>query len=265
MNWLVLVTSILALASYASPWPLYHGNQDLLQYLKVVCGYSKHTALTLVLVEKPLVHSRHHNANRNTSILAHLQDIHCHFDHYTQESVLYLQRVTQDSKYHFRSIMMVFDLTAEEMEEAHFNEHLSSLSDLYKQCDNCEPFLIVLDTNHQNLIEWTKRIFGRLQEHFRSILVATQSRPPKATVYIRPVLNGCHQYSGIFYPVRKKEYDLLRKVDSSYCDLNSSTINIIINEVRIRVQEVSIALWGFSFSGKTHLSHFLFSNLYNFF
>jgi len=90
-------------------------------------------------------------------------------------------------------------------------------------------FILVLKS--QTLIDIELNLFNNFNG-FRCYVIRYENDLNVVKVsYIRPIINGCHEYNGILYSIDPKVKDMLT---SQTCNLNGTHLKVVTNIVSIK-------------------------------
>ena len=210
---------------------LYNGDIDFWSYLDHLCKKLKSISYpkTVLVLMDAFQQSFVDKQNQTSKLLYNkMLDFNCPFELIQNVSVVH------DRRFHFKNVLIFIDLTfVFGLREMPFKQFLSSIDQFYRQCFNCSPITAVFNISSSKLYNLSNQVLPNVNKDFRSVLVSTTTNRTKGSVvHIRPIINGCHLYPGVLVPKTQKHFDQL-KVSYTSCNLNFSTLNVIINKVNL--------------------------------
>ena len=133
------------------------------------------------------------------------------------------------TKFKYLKLQIIFDFSNLNLQNIQFEHILIAQSQLFLNCLYCVPILNIFNQN--DLVQkWTFQVFPRLHASFQSVLIEKNFESKNSVIHIRPILNGCYQFPGIFVPKNKSDFDQL-KVPFQNCDLQGRILNVAANQV----------------------------------
>jgi len=189
----------------------------LAKYVAKYCNASIHHQVVLFYQEKHI---------NNSVVHRFLQGIQCEFSFISNVPFEHFSVRLGDKQFRHGRLQVIIDLGHGRLVESQFASILQSQAQLYSKCENCLPFLVVLNQPESVLYTWSNRSFNNLA-NYRSILVNVGNAKE---VYIKPVLDGCYLYPGVFWPKTQLDFHRLQ-ILPKHCNLNSRTLKVSVNNV----------------------------------
>lgn len=203
----------------------YVGDSSFLLYLSKVCSQllSKHNRFNLILID-----SNEHSSTTYNQLIR----FNCSFIFYRNVSQLDNDIVSMingplDNIRH----EIIFDHSQDRISNfRQFETIMVNLFHFYIRWINAMPFIVLIMKMSADLIhKWLLRLWNRLPMSFRAVLViGSVGDRQTETIHIRPTLDGCLSYDGLFRP--KNDVDFYRlRTRWNRCNLNSILYNVSVN------------------------------------
>ncbi|KAI2797496.1 hypothetical protein BLOT_013053 [Blomia tropicalis] len=159
------------------------------------------------------------------------------------------EHFNNDSNICYKHIQLIIDLTISKfiLNIENFNLTIQTIAKFYLKCEVCLPPIVLFDLSHTTLFKWSKTIVKRLPARFQSIFFSKNQQ----SIFVRPIINGCHWINGLFQPRSKDDFAKLRASYKS-CNFNQKYLN---TSVVSRVDTVSFCLIKFGPDGTVTQHH----------
>lgn len=195
---LFFLIHFLSLSSQIDPFT---GHLSLPQFLFSLCSNaSTSNSLAFVLVER--------SQGRDPGPRPYFQAISCPFLSYHNLSQSQLSTLLESNvKFEGNQILLLFDEHHQPTTETSLTSLLLINDQLYWQCTRCLPVMLLLQASVDHMVNWSRRIVGRLKTNFRAILISDEL----PTLHVNPVLGGCRRQAGIFVARNQTHFDQLRR------------------------------------------------------
>lgn len=135
----------------------------------------------------------------------------------------------------YNHLQMIFDLGR--VGYSVFSQLIFSLSEVYQQCANCGPFILLFEDKNEtsgSVTTFARWISGLLRnapklfQGFRAVISSSSTAEKSDILHLNPVLDGCLEYSGIFLPKSVADF---RRLKAKRCNLHSSVLSVSISRV----------------------------------
>lgn len=226
-----LVTFICAIHTL-NPKMQYYGDIQLLDYFPQMCSnltskYSVSFIENLAIKEVNLTAPKRNDSQMRT-LFRKIECNHNYFSNIRISDIVY-SSLTDDS-YNHKKILVIYDFTNYQITPEGFNKILSVLSNLFIICFECFPFLALFQMEQHKLSELTRAAFGEVGQKFQATLVSVDANyQASSAIHLRPILDGCVLYPGVFEPKTELDFTRLR-TQYSNCNLNGQTLNVSMKE-----------------------------------
>lgn len=145
----------------------------------------------------------------------------------------------------FKRIQVIVDLMKPEsvFDQLLFNSTLENLSNFLLKCLYCRPIIVLFNLPLWKIHQWTKPLFEQFPRRFQSIFISKIDQQKGSTpLFVRPVINGCQRFDGLFLPQTKSEFDQL-KMPYQNCNLNGRVMNTSIVTVHVCCSLISLCIF----------------------
>lgn len=205
------------------------GDSSLQSYLlENSCSDSNHHQIVLILI----------TIKQNVNLERFLNQQKCQHFSAKMENISEQQLmafINQTEVKSFRFIQLIISIESTSIQtQIEFQLLMLMLGNVYHwHCVKCLPIIVLFDYIN-NIIEWLHMYSITHYKSFQMLsaifLSNTKIKEQTQTFHIRPVLDGCHKYEGIFIPQTIKDYSRLR-VPFFQCNLYTSQLNVSVNQV----------------------------------
>ncbi|KAJ6221788.1 hypothetical protein RDWZM_000333 [Blomia tropicalis] len=188
----------------------YYGDIPIEKYIEQYCAlpYSPQLNLKLFLID----HYFFENQINDQFVRSPLYKIKCDLEptFNTQSNIDMTisnlnEHFNNDSNIRYKNIQLIIDLT---------------FTKFYHNCRFCLPPIVLFDFSQKILFNWSKTIVQQLPARFQSIFLTNKQQ----SIFVRPIINGCHFVNDLFQPQSKDDFAKLRTAYMN-CNFNQTYLN----------------------------------------
>lgn len=223
--WFYIIIITLAFQCFSSQKFLYSEETNLFSFLKHLCKNQFNLHYNLFLTT---------NVSNNSAIKSFLNKNHCNLldfnTSFLNSSINNLKYLIKH-KFKYTKLKLIFIFSFYQVTQNLFDNILLNQSTLYSICDHCFPIINIFSTSKlASFYIWTSNIFPQLSNNFQSNLLIFDNNLRKQSIFIRPILDNCYLYNGLFVPISQTDFNRLN-IDFHKCNLSGQTLNISVNYV----------------------------------
>lgn len=215
---------------------VFYGDDTVWNYLKHLCYDFNDKKVAILLLENFIFENEFkydEGINHQRIVFNYLVDSNCQFDYILKANKTTIENtINEPEPFQYRNILLIFDFLPNEFKKLNFivfEELLITMNAIYMQCSKCLPFIAIFKQSIKILNEWMIDVVPMLDKRFQCTLVSDSIKQQKV-LHLRPIVDGCRLYNGMFEPKTQADFQRL-KVSFKKCNLNKTTINVVINDV----------------------------------
>ena len=260
---IIIIVNQKSFHTYGQHLDKFIGEQTIWEYLRDLCQQQQqendsNTNIVFFVMENFHVfpqnfHNNHSNFNSSfassmndwrssSSLISNFFDLHhCRYElfdnnHDTKTIMAEMKIRNKHSKYSNGLLLFNMVTLLDRLNRNSFETLLKSMEKISTNCINCFPLIGIFSQSiHIDLTTWfSQDLLNKLNRNFCCTLVSTSTNygdiQRQQVIHLRPLLDGCRLYDGVYSPQTKLDFDRM-KAPFHQCNLNKSLIKIAVNNV----------------------------------